>query len=81
MMLGKLNLDSGSSATLHLGGGADTALSLDAETGAPAAGDYGSLAGKPRIEGVILDGDKTFDDLELPKYRMTNTEIYEVLSK
>ena len=80
MMVGKLRLDAGSSATLHLGGNADPALSLDAGNGAPAAGDYGSLTGKPRIEGVVLDGDRTFDDLELPKYRMTNTEIYEVLS-
>lgn len=39
---------------------------------------YLSLSDKPRIEGVILQGDKTFEDLNL--LGLTNTEIENLLS-
>ena len=38
---------------------------------------YLGLSDKPRIEGVILQGDKTFEDLNLQ--RLTNTEIEALL--
>ena len=40
--------------------------------------NYLSLSNKPRIEGVILQGDKSFEDLQLQ--RITNAEIEELLS-
>ncbi|MBO6267936.1 MAG: hypothetical protein J6N19_02180 [Clostridium sp.] len=39
---------------------------------------YLGLSDKPRIEGVILQGDKSFEDLQLQ--RITNAEIEELLS-
>lgn len=40
--------------------------------------DYNDLSHKPRIEGVELEGDKSFDDLNLNK--ISNSEIEELLS-
>ena len=40
--------------------------------------DYDDLSHKPRIEGVELEGDKSFDDLNLNK--ISNSEIEELLS-
>lgn len=39
---------------------------------------YLGLSDKPRIEGVILQGNKTFEELNLQ--RMTNSEIEDLLS-
>lgn len=39
---------------------------------------YLALTDKPRIEGVILQGDKSFEDLNLK--RLTNTELEEMLT-
>lgn len=40
--------------------------------------DYDGLDNKPQIEGITLEGDKTFEDLNLKS--ITNTEIEELLS-
>ena len=40
--------------------------------------NYNDLLNKPRIEGVELEGDKSFDDLNLNK--IPNSEIEELLS-
>lgn len=40
--------------------------------------NYLSLSNKPRIEGIILQGDKTFEELNLQG--LTNQEIEEMLT-
>ena len=39
---------------------------------------YSELPDKPQIEGVTLEGDKTYEELNLQ--RMTNTELEEILT-
>ena len=43
----------------------------------PIVADYNDLANKPQIEGNILEGNKTFEDLSL--IRMSNQEIENIL--
>lgn len=40
--------------------------------------DYNDMVNKPAIEGVTLEGDKTYDDLNLQG--ITNTEIEDMLT-
>ena len=40
--------------------------------------NYNDLTNKPQIEGVTLEGDKTFDELNLTS--ITNSEIEDLLS-
>ena len=42
------------------------------------SGDYAGLINKPSIEGVTLDGDKSFEDLTLRK--MTTSEIISIVN-
>lgn len=42
------------------------------------ARNYNDLTNKPRIEGVTLEGDKSFDELNLNA--ITNSEIEDLLS-
>lgn len=42
------------------------------------SGDYARLINKPSIEGVTLDGDKSFEDLTLRK--MTTSEIISIVN-
>lgn len=42
------------------------------------ASNYEELQQKPRIEGVELEGDKTFEDLDF--HRITNSEIEDLLT-
>ena len=39
--------------------------------------DYDTLYNKPRISGVELEGDKSFDELGMEK--MTNTDIFNLI--
>ena len=41
-------------------------------------GNYNDLYNKPKIEGVVLEGDQTYEDLNLRG--LTNLEIEELLS-
>lgn len=41
--------------------------------------DYGELTGKPSIEGVTLQGDKSFEDLGLVE--LTNAQILEIWNR
>lgn len=41
-------------------------------------GNYNDLYNKPKIEGVVLEGDKTFEDLTLKS--LSNMEIEAILS-
>lgn len=55
--------------------------SLDVEMleGIPiAADDYNGLRNKPKIEGVTLEGDKTYEELNMN--RLTNIEIENILN-
>lgn len=40
--------------------------------------DYNYLNNKPQIEGVTLEGDKTFEELNLD--RITNSEMEDILT-
>lgn len=44
----------------------------------PTVVDYGALTNKPKIEGVTLQGNKTFEDLSLNS--LSNLEIEQMLS-
>lgn len=44
----------------------------------PIVVDYGKLTNKPKIEGVTLQGNKTFEDLSLSS--LSNLEIENMLS-
>lgn len=61
---------SGSSVYRRSGGGSGG--------GGGVVSNYLSLSNKPRIEGIILQGNKTFEDLNLQ--RLTNAEIEELLN-
>ena len=62
-----LGLDSGDNAALNVG--STTVVSVN---------DYNDLRNKPRIEGVELIGDKSFEELNLQ--RLTNTELENMLT-
>lgn len=62
-----LGLDSGDNAALNVG--STTVVSVN---------DYNDLRNKPRIEGVELIGDKSFEKLNLQ--RLTNTELENMLT-
>lgn len=62
-----LGLDSGDNAALNVG--LTTVVSVN---------DYNDLRNKPRIEGVELIGDKSFEELNLQ--RLTNTELENMLT-
>lgn len=62
-----LGLDSGDNAALNVG--STTVVSVN---------DYNDLRNKPRIEGVELIGDKTFEELNLQS--LTNTELENMLT-
>lgn len=53
-------------------------LGLDASELIELLKDYGALTNKPKIEGVILQGNKTFEDLSLNS--LSNLEIEQMLS-
>lgn len=57
----------------------DDALEVEMQEGTPLANDdYNSLRNKPRIEGVMLEGDKTYEELNM--HRLTNIEIENILN-
>lgn len=59
--------------------GIDQEVEVEAEVSVDGdSKDYNDLLNKPRIEGVELEGDKSFDDLNLNK--IPNSEIEELLS-
>ena len=59
--------------------GIDQEVKVEAEVSVNGGSkDYDDLLNKPRIEGVELEGDKSFDDLNLNK--IPNSEIEELLS-
>ena len=62
-----LGLDSGDNAARNVG--STTVVSVN---------DYNDLRNKPRIEGVELIGDKSFEELNLQ--RLTNTELENMLT-
>ena len=62
-----LGLDSGDNAALNVG--STTVVSVN---------DYEELRNKPRIEGVELIGDKTFEELNLQS--LTNSELENMLT-
>ena len=61
-----LGLDSGDNAALNVG--STTVVSVN---------DYNDLRNKPSIEGVALEGDKTFEELNLQS--LTNQELEAML--
>lgn len=61
-----LGLDSGDNAALNVG--STTVVSVN---------DYNDLRNKPSIEGVTLEGDKTFEELNLQS--LTNQELEAML--
>lgn len=61
-----LGLDSGDNAALNVG--STTVVSVN---------DYNDLRNKPSIEGVELEGDKTFEELNLQS--LTNQELEAML--
>ena len=61
-----LGLDSGDNAALNVG--STTVVSVN---------DYNDLCNKPSIEGVTLEGDKTFEELNLQS--LTNQELEAML--
>lgn len=62
-----LELDSGDNAALNVG--STTVVSVN---------DYNDLRNKPSIEGVTLEGDKTFEELNLQS--LTNSELENMLT-
>lgn len=70
MMKADIDVDtvSGEVATAHLSGDINVAA-LDGmlDIAFTINGNYAELSNKPSIEGVILEGNKTFDDLHLSK--------------
>jgi hypothetical protein len=62
-----LSIEAGEAAALSAG--STTVVSVN---------DYEELRNKPRIEGVELTGDKSFEELNLQ--RLTNTELENMLS-
>lgn len=57
----------------------DDALEVEMQEGIPLSNDdYNSLRNKPRIEGVMLEGDKTYEELNM--HRLTNIEIENILN-
>lgn len=56
----------------------DSGTALEGELTPPMVVDYDALINKPRIEGVVLQGNKTFEDLSLNS--LSNVEIENMLS-
>lgn len=48
------------------------------DSGVKLINDYDQLKNKPKIEGNVLVGDKTFEDLGLSE--LTNTEIQDIIN-
>lgn len=53
-------------------------ISMSVEAGYISSRNYEDLSNKPRIEGVTLEGDKSFADLTL--ISLTNAEIEQLLT-
>lgn len=64
-------------ARLSLGGDESASLSAGSTT-LVSTSDYENLRNRPRIEGVELIGDKSFEELNLQ--RLTNTELENMLT-
>lgn len=52
-------------------------VSMGVEGGIVHSSDYNRLSNRPKIEGVLLEGDKTFEELNLQS--LTNQELEAML--
>lgn len=52
-------------------------IDMGVEGGIVQSSDYNVLSNRPKIEGVLLEGDKTFEELNLQ--RLTNQELEAML--
>ena len=66
------------SAELVIETQADPETEIDPSEGGAVILDYRQLKNKPQIEGNILEGNKTFEELGLSD--LTNVEIQEILN-
>ena len=73
----KLAVAENDAVTLGLDSGDNAALNVESTT-VVSVNDYNDLRNKPRIEGVELIGDKSFEELNLQ--RLTNTELENMLT-
>ena len=73
----KLTVAENDAVTLRLDSGDNAALNVGSTT-VVSVNDYNVLRNKPRIEGVELIGDKSFEELNLQ--RLTNTELENMLT-
>lgn len=53
-------------------------VGMGVEGGIVHSSDYNRLSNKPKIEGITLEGDKTFEDLNLQV--LTNKELEDMLT-
>lgn len=83
--LGSFALDDDAENIGSIEGDTITLMSIEGDTiravseGVPSAGgtkDYNELINKPQIEGVTLEGNKTYEELNLE--RVTNSEMEEI---
>ena len=76
-------IDGGVDVNIVRDGDAVLSRTLDGEgswayiAGGGGTNDYNNLYNKPKIEGVTLVGDKTYEELNLQ--RLTNSELEEIL--
>lgn len=73
----KLTVAEPDAVTLELDSGDNAALNVESTT-VVSVNDYNDLRNKPSIEGVTLEGDKTFEELNLQS--LTNSELENMLT-
>ena len=74
-----INLTVAENDAVTLGTNTETPVTLGAgSTTVVTVNDYEELRNKPSIEGVELEGDKTFEELNLQ--RLTNAELENMLT-
>ena len=71
-----LNLNSGTDLNLNMNSNNSLNLKLG-EGSSSGTKDYNDLYNKPQIEGVILQGNKTYEELNMN--RLTNIELEAIL--
>lgn len=71
----RLNLNSGTNLNLNMS--SRSPLNLQLREGSGGTKDYNDLYNKPQIEGVTLQGNKTYEELNMN--RLTNIELEAIL--
>lgn len=73
----RLNLNSGTNLNLNMSSRSPLNLQLR-EGSSSGTKDYNDLYNKPQIEGVPLQGNKTYEELNM--HRITNMELENILN-